>query len=416
MGWRHTHYAHGLIAMVLLIASAGLSHGQWATNAWPSWDWPRAGKTQAQDCWNAVNERVRFLNPYNDELSISDWNSAAPAWYRSQRGNLESQKEKLWEYFVNLDWYSDNTISNLLHGTIKIYHINPDLEEWADIESFIDASDPDNVWVPGALWTQICDHARLPTNYLLYTPYRCLNGAGPFTNDASVGHPHGWTNVQTQAGGNYYPSGRSAWYTTDYGWAGLTSLICQIQVFHVLGATENKTHDFGEARGRTNWATAKSDAEAGWYSHGWQSGSADIWDIRPWQASIGSFNSDTSLWTGQLYAELWSSEFKIYTNQPIEWAKYVFYTRNFTTSAIRTSVFDDNGLGYGNSAWNYMDLPSYTTNSGTNLVLWYVIGQTNIPNWVDEPTVPSILHYRGWEALRPYSYRAGFVKPAFLYK
>jgi len=67
--------------------------------------------------------------------------------------------------------------------------------------------------------------ANLPTNFLEYTPDRCLGGVGPLTNDASVGTGHGWTNSSTAAGGNTFPAGRSAWYTTDYGWPSLKSAL-----------------------------------------------------------------------------------------------------------------------------------------------------------------------------------------------
>jgi hypothetical protein len=80
----------------------------------------------------------------------------------------------------------------------------------------------------------LCQVARLPTNYFSYTPWRCLNGLGPFTNDATVGHAHGWTNEYTAAGGTNFPAGRSTWYTTDYGWAGMSNAISTLTHTKIL--------------------------------------------------------------------------------------------------------------------------------------------------------------------------------------
>lgn len=73
--------------------------------------------------------------------------------------------------------------------------------------------------------SQLCSIAKLPTNYFNYTPWRCLNGLGPFTNDGSVGHAYGWTNATTATGGTNFSAGRSTWYTTDYGWDGIKAVI-----------------------------------------------------------------------------------------------------------------------------------------------------------------------------------------------
>ena len=160
----------------------------WNTNAWPSADHPRSGVIHAEDCYSATVERAWIALGSTNTIGTN-------LFYRSQRDNLvaiKSDIEGIIPQYVDLSFTnSSGILTNVQNYTV----------------------------------TGLCVHAGIPTNYFEYTPYRCLNGSGPFTNDATVGHPHGWTNATTEAGGTNFPGSRTNWYSTDYGWQGLYNTI-----------------------------------------------------------------------------------------------------------------------------------------------------------------------------------------------
>jgi len=77
---------------------------------------------------------------------------------------------------------------------------------------FSTADYPDDL--PMLTISQVCVHLHFPTNYYDFTPVRGLNGLGP-----------SWTNSCTANGGTNFPPGQSTWYTTHYGYPGMTSAI-----------------------------------------------------------------------------------------------------------------------------------------------------------------------------------------------
>lgn len=103
--------------------------------------------------------------------------------------------------------------------------------------------------------SSLCVACAVPINYFDYTPWRGLNGLGGYTNDSTVGHPHGWTNEHTVAGGTNFPPGRTNWYTTDYGFDQLRSLLSNMTVYCYEGGvfsagrgiltTTTQTNDYG---------------------------------------------------------------------------------------------------------------------------------------------------------------------------
>jgi hypothetical protein len=105
--------------------------------------------------------------------------------------------------------------------------------------------------------------AKTPTNLFDFTPYRGLDGVGPFTNDTSVGHPHGWTNEYTVAGGSYFDGSRTNWYTTDYGWDDLRAAITNLRYRTFSSAyLEERVSAYGSGY-RDTFAGAVADCVSG---------------------------------------------------------------------------------------------------------------------------------------------------------
>lgn len=197
---RHTLHGKCLIWVVSLVVSRS-AFGQWDTNSWPAYLHSRGGYLQCSNVFAAVNERC-------DAVNIS--RPTAPSWYRSQRSNLQTFKTKTKAIITS---YHNNSRYS---GPFMEY-----LNSMSNAPSWSDDYDHS--------LSSLCAVAKIPTNFFDYTPYRGLDGVGPFTNDPTVGHPHGWTNEYTVAGGPDFPSGRTNWYTTDYGFDAMRRAITNLQ-------------------------------------------------------------------------------------------------------------------------------------------------------------------------------------------
>jgi hypothetical protein len=190
-----------IFLFIVVAAEAG-----WNPSAWPATNYPRMGATNILDLYNAVNERSQ---------AALQWGvtPTAPTFYRLNKSLLENYK---------------SCVGSLL---TKIYPGNLEFTQ-----QFIDDSSHTGSILSGTAITNLtatglCVRLRLPTNYLNYTPWRCLNGVGPFTNDTTVGHGYGWTNEYTAAGGTNFPAGRTNWYTTDYGYDGLRMMVTNLRAY-----------------------------------------------------------------------------------------------------------------------------------------------------------------------------------------
>ena len=246
-----------VIALCLLTATAW---GQWDTNAWPAWQHPREGETHAWQCYTAVNERCHAIN-----VSAPD----APSFWRSQRGNIIEVKAGLAACY-------DTAATNA--------YVYPATTNWA---AFFESGGQLTPLARSNVW----ELARMPTNFLEVTPWRALNGIGPFTNDASVGHAHGW--IVTN-GGPFYPPGRTNWYTTDYGWDGVTNLVQYMTITRaqvVQGATypANPFRPLGYKVNYTNWSELFS-ATAGQYVSNLLTHSIDFtFEMATWRSWYSPF-------------------------------------------------------------------------------------------------------------------------------
>lgn len=184
--------------LFLLMSAAECYARGWPTNAWPSYNYPFAGMTHRSNVVQALQERDPAAGFTN---TVARWDTR----YFDQRSYLTLCKTNAMSYFTA--------------GTL--------ISHWA-----IDAWTNTTADAPFMTWTGLCDRLDIPTNYLTYTPWSFLSGLGVFTNDAAVGHAYGYTNAFTVVGGPYLPSGRTNWYTTDYGWDNLRRIIDNIYAFY----------------------------------------------------------------------------------------------------------------------------------------------------------------------------------------
>ncbi len=205
--------SHTLYGQCLILLMAVTCYGQWDTNAWPAYLHSRAGKTHALNCFEAIKEKSYAVN------SLSGSFPNAPSLWRSQRTyliNYKGNAKKVIPWFCNP--------INITNGSIEVFINNStNVPDKYDSDMYI-LADYGEAGV-----VEICRQLKIPTNFFDYTPYRGLDGVGPFTNDAAVGHPYGWTNSDTLMGGSDFPSGRTQWYTTDYGWDNMKSVLNVLQ-------------------------------------------------------------------------------------------------------------------------------------------------------------------------------------------
>ena len=215
------------VYIFILMVIASSTFGEWSTNAWPSYDWPRQGMVHSRECYSGIVERLYVLgilpdtvlstnHPYLGNMGTNSWPPSRDGtnfWFRSTIFNSEAQ-------------YGQGPRNSL--GVLKAVVLSDVLTSYADYSQTNGAGvfgGTNLVDLPVYDETSICEAAGLPTNFFAFTPWRCLNGAGPFTNDATRSIPYGWTNATTAAGGTNFPGSWTNWYTTDYGWQGLYQII-----------------------------------------------------------------------------------------------------------------------------------------------------------------------------------------------
>lgn len=197
--------------MFLVLASTALA--QWDTNVWPAWQHPRNGDAHAWQCYSGMVERLKVV-----DIFFTPVPKPAPSFWRFEKTNCERIKSNLVVMLTGVYQSTSNYVDRFVRQSETNYantlNAHTNLLDVLNMNKRLPAQGLDNIF-------QDC---RLPTNFFTYTPYRGINGLGPFTNDATVGHPHGWP-VSTNDAGTNFPAGRTNWYTTDYGWDGITNVL-----------------------------------------------------------------------------------------------------------------------------------------------------------------------------------------------
>ncbi|MBM4094186.1 MAG: hypothetical protein FJ276_32985, partial [Planctomycetes bacterium] len=244
-----------MAAMATGLAAAGAARGAgWPTNAYPPWQHVRQSRIWADCTYSAATERAAALG-------ISG--PAAPTWWS---GLFRDSRPDLVKYKA---WYRTNAVSFLAVIADPEAHLEAG---WPISYTNLNPSGPAAYW-PRVTLTGLLANASLPTNYFDYTPLRDLSGLGMFTNDtdyAATGRAYGHTNARTAAGGTV-PTNRTAWRTTDYGWAGITSLAARLTATEIVvtpttyatnSSYSNAVFYGGSGSPAGDWASACADAEA----------------------------------------------------------------------------------------------------------------------------------------------------------
>jgi hypothetical protein len=343
-----------------------LAFGNWATNAWPAYQYPRKGQQHAMDCYSSVVERIA-ASSYSGSPMV-------PKWYRFQRTLLVDYKANL---------------RDCLEADYPAIWLDTSLVSGDNYQPFFGT----NHYVPGNAtnWPHLdaataCAKANLPTNFFDYTPWRCLCGLGPYTNDATVGHPYGWTNEYTAAGGTNYPSGRSAWYTTDYGWQGIKEIA---PLMSRILPTEQIS---GQMETNTGYGYGSTDS--------------GTWDDVETAAEVNYLANLTTNWAGNSYGGTYSR--KGYGETEDDkwgeiWRRTTLFTVTFWESWVSHSALiyihgttnvhhqfnQYNSSGEVTEDWQQWGSTAYGT-SGT-LITSNLCGAaiTTLPQWVADPAYAS---------------------------
>lgn len=383
---------HTLHGQCLILLIAGAAYGQWDTNVWPAYLHPRSQRIQFSQCYTALHERAIASYDHTNSYPV------APTWYRFQRGNLIELKKG----FRRL----------LGEGTgVGTYHLPVSGRRWVDkgaVTNGLIESVRETGQILAFTKQALCAYAKRPTNYFDYTPYRGIDGIGPFTNDASVGRPHGWTNEYTAAGGPNYPEGRSCWYTTDYGIDGIRDMITNLNELVYLrnGTSSNGTIDsvgyylvattavyYGSSTGSKPLADAKAEAEANYVK---LSGYYDYQFNYPGQQSFITTYSPTTY-----AAHIWSFSNSVYSVGPMDYSNpssnvvTKITDSKFLVELLGESqdfganeyVFD--GLSAWpdrSNTWHESSAAFMTSPANSNIVaMSSSVSVTNMPYWGDEP-------------------------------
>ena len=397
-----------LCSVLCMILLAGPARSDWDTNAWPAWtNGHRKGKIHAEETYGAVLEHFYALDASWDQGVVSA--PTAPSWYRFQRSELIHQKGKLESY---IPYFVNHTVTNGGGGWTNYFDNAFPTGSTESIAAF-------PVWTA----TGLLAAAKMPTNFFDYTPYRCLNGWGPHTNDTSVGRPYGYTNsnTSTNAAGTNFPGARTNWYTTDYGWDGMTNALayCRYTPNRRKFVTDDPSDNsafggtwYGQA-GVSNyyygydkdavWATASNTAAGIFVTNG-------TIDVDPWpfggplylsEQDYDGANYEATYWTKRYR---WKMQVKSVTNLPeFAWGYLIFMDAN-SDELDDVFYFDNTDLDGGSynvrsNAWTWEAAwTNDLTNAGNTYVYSCFFGGTNalIEMHPNAPDGANTNLWRGW--------------------
>ena len=372
---------------ILALATMPARAETWPTNCFPGWMHWREQVIMNRTINSALVERVTAVTnalmiPYLDPVP-------SPVWYRSNRGDLINYKNAV---KAMLGYYAR---TNSQAGYLAYFN---EQNEYSEL--------PFPSYGAGDV-NLVLAEAKLPTNYLDNTPWRCLDGLGPYTNDTTVGHGHGWTAAYTATNkaGNNFPASRTNWYTTDYGWDGMTSILSRLIWVAVSPPTPGSTTAayWGENNvSRADWATATNSAETNWSltvaSYAYQV-SKGIGLAGAVYAALGSASNRV---VGNCTATLQPQAGELYF-----WSKYPLYYDDRASDDI---VYDPLDTPYNNKAlWttnDYLD-PYITDPYGMQVAAalgvsasncWVSWGATNQAPWGESSeTASNNISAVGWD-------------------
>lgn len=346
----------GCRCIVALLLTVSVCRAGWNTNAWPAADFQRAGKLQATDVYNALMERAQAVS----RGGIVD----SPAWYRSQRSLLVDWKSDLEDLVDDLNYIQTN---KTFDGTNTFLELSP---AW-------------KLTVTGLLVT-----LEMPTNYFDYTPWRCLNGSGPYTNDATdyatLGHGYGWTNATTADGGTV-PTNRTAWRTTDYGWQGMHDVLNEMVWTYGLGkGTNYQTWSTNAYTTNAVCDVSRTNHMVAFQLGTWEDGGSYVY--QSWGDYIG-FVSPPDVYEfeahrerGQALYDDSSGDFDLGTNAAHEADVYIYFERY----GLIDTFSDADGLGA--SAESFLLYETFAA-AVTNARLSRYVGAYDGTNYLDESLI-----------------------------
>lgn len=350
-GWQRVIFS-ACVLFGAMKASAG-----WPSGSWPSETHPREGYGQLSSVWSATWERC---------AAAGVTSPVTPTWHRPGTNFSPNLKGCL---KAAIPFYVDRTgISSYTNYFLSVNTNARSLPKWT---------------VTGLLVA-----CKMPTNWLDYTPPRGLADLGGATNDATVGHPYGYTNEWTILGGTNYPTGRSKWYTTDYGYGKATNIFGRLIDIEVTPTVSNA---FAGTSITGVWSTFESydavtNASTGIGSY-YTTVSTNVgWNTRGFGSYYANF---MPLWIGDLHfgdetsgkwLYIWTNRF---TNVSVE-AQYFMnigpfgrYEYTLTADHFYTNTWVTTG--------NVSNWPKYVMNlltnvtyqKGSNVLLSPVFGTTN---------------------------------------
>lgn len=209
-------------SLLLLLAGQVFADG-WSSDIWPSQEHPMEGWRQLHECYTATVERCAAVNktiPVTPTNRLDGYTSLT---------NIKDRIASVIPSFLDVSRLSSSSpvASNYFLGyTNKVSGA---------------------ILVPYNTTTGLLAGLYLPTNYFAFTSRLGWSGLGPFTNDVTVGSPHGYTNVFTENGGTNWPGTRTKWYDTDYGIAPLTNILSKLTTTIILNSTICDARWYAEA-------------------------------------------------------------------------------------------------------------------------------------------------------------------------